>query len=228
MEKVTQQMVGYKQTNEELEQKVRSMMERESGLRAQLDAAQGTSSKMEGTLNKISASLSQCSFFKANDAMSITEGVAKLAESYEDITIQHSESKTTASDHELKLKESEDKVKRLAVTVRKLQGVRTKLQQSLEATQRKFSEVSTRSEQYHKSLQTVHTETRRSLEKWKSFMAELNASSSDPNTKSTTPDVAMEGTVERENESDGEYLKRCLSDVRSVTMHFIQSGYAPR
>merc|ERR1719474_2226297 len=116
MEKVTLQMVGYKQTNEELEQKVRSMMERESEIRAQLDAAQGTSSKMEGTLNKISASLSQCSFFKANDAMSITEGVAKLAESYEDISIQHSETKTTASDHELKLKESEDKVKRLAVT----------------------------------------------------------------------------------------------------------------
>ena len=148
--------------------------------------------------------------------MSVIEGVSKLAANYEDIAIQHTESRTTANDHELKLKESEDKMKRLALTVRKLQTVRSKLQQSLEATKEKLKAADSKSEQYHKSLQTIHAETQRSLEKWKVFMNEAMQSESRDN----TPNVTETGT---ETETDSECLKRCLSDVRSVTMYFIQS-----
>merc|ERR1712154_749985 len=165
IEKLSKQIIVLKQTNDDLEGKMKSMVDIEQELKTKLEGQREKSDKREATLNKISTSLAQCSFFKSNDSMSIIEGVNTLAEKYEDAMIKHSETNANATDFELKLKEKEDKIKRLAVTVRKLQTVRTKLQQSLETMKEKLNQTTIKSEQYHKSLQTIHSETNRSLEK---------------------------------------------------------------
>ena len=154
--------------------------------------------------------------------MTIIEGVNKLAENYENALIEHTETSTNATEYELKLKESAEKVKRLAVTVRKLQNIRTKLQQNLETMKQKLMQTTTKSDQYHKSLTSIHTETQRSLEKWKKFINE--GQEMEGNTDMNANSCAKEADAQENDlsENDEQYLKRCLGDVRSLTMYFIQ------
>eukprot|EP01083_Nonionella_stella_P071118 190842_1 len=195
LDKLSKQVIALQETNNDLENKAQTH--------------QTLSSKREETLNAISGALAECSFFKSNESMSIVEGVAKLAHNYEDISIKHSESQSSATDVELKLKEREDKMKRLALTVRKLQSVRKQLQASLDSTKTKLNEAI----KYRDHLQTMNTEIQRSLDKWKVFINAINETQIETETTQ----------IETETETEAAYLKRCLSDVRSLSMYFIQS-----
>lgn len=197
--------------------------------REQYEKAEGLRNKLQTVLTKVSEQLQHSSLFNASEKMSVASGVEKLVESYENIIIQRSEDKTTNQDMESKLSESQTKIKRLATTVKKLQNIRTQLQTRHDSEVEKGKNKQKLIDLYIKSLNTIESETKRSLDRWKVFVNEILKQASSPREPQQSSDQQQQQQagnspgVEHSYENEKTFCDRIVGDLRTLSMFFIQS-----
>ncbi|ETO03774.1 hypothetical protein RFI_33628, partial [Reticulomyxa filosa] len=120
---------------------------------------------------RISEGLMSCTLFRASKEMRVTEAVEELVRQYENILQSQMEMKTYADDAMNKLAESEEKVKRFAQSIKKLQASREERTVALDAANEKLKVTQVRINEYQKTLNTIQTEIQRSLDRWQAFLS---------------------------------------------------------
>eukprot|EP01083_Nonionella_stella_P317163 1153404_1 len=93
MDKLSNQVVIFKQKSDDVEDKIKSMMQNDWEVNAKLEAQTKISNKLQLVLHKISALLASCSLFTstANDSANIIKSIQKLTQHYEQSNQHHIE-----------------------------------------------------------------------------------------------------------------------------------------
>eukprot|EP01083_Nonionella_stella_P133001 404393_1 len=93
MDKLSNQVVIFKQKSDDVEDKIKSMMQNDWEVNAKLEAQTKISNKLQLVLHKISALLAPCSLFTstANDSANIIKSIQKLTQHYEQSNQHHIE-----------------------------------------------------------------------------------------------------------------------------------------